>query len=141
MRAPSELGYEARWVNVAPLLEREQLVADTHTCIRFAGRNKLLEALQQHHRWPGMYLDAAKCVRTSAASQREHVGPKTREDLSWIDKGDVLLWGLGHRYRWGLPQGPRGQCISVCVRQSLLKVGQSVSIPIQDLWQAVQAFY
>ena len=59
VRAPSGLGYEARWVNVLPLLEREQLVADTHACIGRAGRDKLLEALQQHHWWPGMYLDAA----------------------------------------------------------------------------------
>ena len=68
VRAPIRLGYEARWVNVPPLLEREQLVAGAHACIGRAGRDKLLEALQQHHWWPGMYLDAAKCVRTSTTS-------------------------------------------------------------------------
>ena len=35
VRAPRGLGYEGRWVNVP--LEREQLVADTHTCIGHAG--------------------------------------------------------------------------------------------------------
>ena len=51
-----------------PMVTREQLVADTHQCLGHVGRQKLLEALQQHHWWPGMYLDAAKCVATSATS-------------------------------------------------------------------------
>ena len=37
VRAPSGLGYEARWVNVPPLPERAQLVADKHACIGCAG--------------------------------------------------------------------------------------------------------
>ena len=54
VQAPSRLGYEACWVNVPPLLELEQLVAYMYVCIACAGRDKLLEALQQHHWWPGM---------------------------------------------------------------------------------------
>ena len=40
-----------------------------------------------------MYLDAAKCVRTNSTSQREHVGPKPKEDLRFIDKGTEPLTG------------------------------------------------
>ena len=68
VRVPGGLGYGPRWVNVPPMVTREQLVADTHQCLGHVGCQKLLEALQQHHWWPGMYLDAAKCVATSATS-------------------------------------------------------------------------
>ena len=106
VRAPSGLGYKACWVNVPPLLEREQLVAEMHACIGRAGQDKLLEALQQHHWWPGMYLDVAKCVRMSNTCQREHVGPKQREDLRLDQQGGCAVVGVGNRYSWGLPQGP-----------------------------------
>ena len=40
-----------------------------------------------------MYLDAAKCVQMNSTSQQEHVGPKPKEDLCFIDKGTEPLTG------------------------------------------------
>ena len=138
MRAPSGLGYEARWVNVPPLLEREQLVADTHACIGRAGRDKLLEALQQHHWWPGMYLDAAKCVRTSATSQREHVGPKPREDLRWIDKEDVPLWGWAIDMAGAFPKDPEGNRYLFGFIDPFSKWVEVFPCPSRHSWRAAQ---
>ena len=54
VRYPSTQADPERWINVAPLANREQILADTHASLGHCGRDKLFTTIKEFWWWPGL---------------------------------------------------------------------------------------
>ena len=57
MLLPATRATRALWVDVPPLVTREQLLVDTHDSLGHCGRDKLLAAIRQFFWWPAIHAD------------------------------------------------------------------------------------
>ena len=63
IRYPPTHVFPERWVSVAPIRNRSEIMMDTHMSLGHCGRDKLYSAVREHWWWPGMSQDAADCCR------------------------------------------------------------------------------
>ena len=66
VRLPATATEPEQWINVPPLVTRENLLMDTHDSLGHCGRDKLLAAVRASFWWPGMHFNVAECVRRCA---------------------------------------------------------------------------
>ena len=88
-----------------------------------------------------MYLDAAKCVRTNSTSQREHVGPKPKEDLRFIDKGTEPLTGWAVDSAGAFPADADGNRYLFVFVDPFSKWVEVALSPSLHSWRAAHALY
>lgn len=106
------------WLNVLPVPMRLSFVRDLHQGLGHCGRDKLINALQLTHWWPGLCTTITEVLTTCPACQPEHLPRPPREEPRFTNTTAKPCQGWSIDLAGPFPQDEQGNtylAVAVCV--------------------------